>query len=286
MCIMGIKAAAKRILPASIWAKLFKIRHEVLGAWMKREANTALLRKIGAPKSPLGGPFAAMRYISQATGSAYFPKLLGTYELEINDAIEWIVDWQPDVVVNVGCAEGYYAVGMARRCRTAQVVAFDIESRARRLVRRLAEMNHVADRIDIRRRCTGSNLQPICQRAAKPAVIVDCEGFEDHLLMPRNVPSLAKSVVLVEVHDCFVPGLSVRLRHRFAQTHECITFRPRPRRLDDLPAGVSLRDSDALEMMDEQRSESCWMLLIPLAAADSMPANLTLPLATELRKAV
>jgi hypothetical protein len=35
----------------------------------------------------IAGPFAGMRYIREATGSAFGPKLLGTYEKEISEPI-------------------------------------------------------------------------------------------------------------------------------------------------------------------------------------------------------
>ena len=34
------------------------------------------------------GPFAGMRYIRNAVGSAYVPKLLGMYERELNRVVE------------------------------------------------------------------------------------------------------------------------------------------------------------------------------------------------------
>src|SRR5262245_14176706 len=205
---MDLKSMLEGGTPPTVEAKLVNIIHEVIGGFLKRGQTQALMQKIGSPSHPLAGPFADMQCLNEATGSAFFPKMVGTYELEIRDAVEWIVNYQPDLVVNVGCAEGYYAIGMARRLPDARVVAFDIESRARRLTQKLASINNVENRVEIGRKCTVSNLEPLCASASKPAIIVDCEGFEDHLLVPQQVPSLAKTVILVEVHDCFAPGVS------------------------------------------------------------------------------
>jgi hypothetical protein len=262
---MGLKTVIKRVTPPTVWAKLFKIRHEVIGGFLKRGEVRALMEKIGSPTHPLAGPFSDMQCLDEATGSAFFPKMVGTYELEIRDAIEWMVNYKPDLVVNVGCAEGYYAVGMARRLPKAKVVAFDIESRARRLTHKLASINNVETRVGIGRKCTVSNLEPLCAAAQKPAIIVDCEGFEDHLLVPQHVPSLAKTVILVEVHDCFAPGVSQRLRERFADTHSIQQYDVRPRIKSDLPSRVSLDETTGLKLMDEQRNdgENGWMLMVP-----------------------
>ena len=64
-----------------------------------------------------GGPFAGLAYPDRAPISLV-PKLLGIYERELHGAIEAAIRAQPGLIVNVGAADGYYAVGLARRCRT------------------------------------------------------------------------------------------------------------------------------------------------------------------------
>src|SRR5271170_2035809 len=41
-------------------------------------------------------------------------KLVGLYEAELHPALHDLALTPPPVVINVGCAEGYYAVGLAR----------------------------------------------------------------------------------------------------------------------------------------------------------------------------
>src|SRR5207302_355482 len=62
----------------------------------------------------LGGPFAGMEYVSAATEGALVPRLLGTYESELHPHLQAFAEAGLDCVVDVGCAEGYYAVGLAR----------------------------------------------------------------------------------------------------------------------------------------------------------------------------
>jgi protein-L-isoaspartate O-methyltransferase len=54
-------------------------------------------------------------------------KLLGAYEHSLHDVLLKPVSRQPDPIINVGCAEGYYAVGLARLLPDATVYAFDID---------------------------------------------------------------------------------------------------------------------------------------------------------------
>ena len=62
------------------------------------------------------GPFTGMHYIEEARSSALLPKLLGTYEDE--SPIPTLEAFLAAAVPHRdrhGCAEGYYAVGLARR---------------------------------------------------------------------------------------------------------------------------------------------------------------------------
>jgi hypothetical protein len=57
-------------------------------------------------------------------------------------------------------------------------------------------------------------------------VICDVEGAEDTLLRPDDVPQLSNSVVLVEVHEAYRPGLLSQLIDRFAATHDHTVVEP------------------------------------------------------------
>ena len=53
-------------------------------------------------------------------------KLLGQYETVFHDPIERAIAESPRLIVNVGCADGYYAVGLALRAAGAHVLAHDL----------------------------------------------------------------------------------------------------------------------------------------------------------------
>jgi len=59
------------------------------------------------------GPFAGMLLTGDTSWDAVgdeTSKLLGFYEEEIDPHLEQAIAAKPDLVLNVGCAEGYYAV--------------------------------------------------------------------------------------------------------------------------------------------------------------------------------
>lgn len=64
-------------------------------------------------KRILAGPFRGMKYIENSHGSAYLPKILGSYEKELHKFIPRIVEEEYELILDIGAAEGYYAVGLS-----------------------------------------------------------------------------------------------------------------------------------------------------------------------------
>jgi hypothetical protein len=219
----------------------------------------------------LAGPFEGMNYGStKALCSALYPKLLGTYEHELAAIFDAALARNLSLVVDVGAADGYYAVGFAFRLPGTRVIAYDQDPRARAELAKLAELNGVADRIEIRGRCEPAELA----RFTEPAglMIVDCEGFEDAALSPENIAALAGWEFIIETHDGFVPGVTKRLIERFKATHHVQVIetihdydkvdRLRVPLLDGLPR----RAAD--KVLAEGREHAClrWLACAPRAS--------------------
>jgi hypothetical protein len=164
------------------------------------------------------GPFTGMAYISEAVCSSLVPKLLGSYESELHDLLAQILARDYDAVIDVGCAEGYYAVGLALCLPRARVHAFDIDARARELCTKLAQANQVAERVIVEGECDHERLNSLIQ--GRTLIVCDCEGCELHLLDPSVAPRLKESDLLVELHDMIDPNITPTILSRFAATHE------------------------------------------------------------------
>jgi hypothetical protein len=158
-----------------------------------------------------------MEYVETPSWGIIGPLLIGAYEAELHPTVESIIATAPERVVDVGCAEGYYAVGLARRLPDAEVHAFDLDPEARRLCAAMAERNGVADRVHVAAECTAAALEHLAGPGS--LVILDCEGCEVDLLDPARVPSLTASTILVELHDFIRPDASTTVLGRFEGTH-------------------------------------------------------------------
>ena len=165
-----------------------------------------------------GGPFKGMAYVSEAVCSSLVPKLLGSYEAELHEVLRQILKRDYETVIDVGCAEGYYAVGLALRLPRARVHAFDIDARARELCKSLAQANKVDDRVLVEGECNHERLNSLIR--GRTLIVCDCEGCELQLLDPKAAPEISKSDLLVELHDMIVPHITPTILSRFAATHD------------------------------------------------------------------
>ena len=98
----------------------------------------------------LSGPFEGMKYgsvISQC--SLHYPKLLGSYESELHPWIQQVRDCTYEIVVDVGAAEGYYAVGIARLMPATKVIAYELDPGAREQLKKLASLNGLSRQVEI-----------------------------------------------------------------------------------------------------------------------------------------
>ncbi len=144
--------------------------------------SSAIISRYGA--KVIGGPFAGMHYISSSSGSVLAPKLIGSYECELHDAIISSLKKQYDTIIDVGCAEGYYAAGFAKFCcGTPRIYAFDSNSKAQAKCRELLRENILEERVEIEGFCDAKCLQRIAH--GRTLVICDCEGYEIELLKPE-----------------------------------------------------------------------------------------------------
>lgn len=187
----------------------------------------------------LAGPFVGMRYVAEAIHSAYRPKLLGCYEKELNPIITHICQRQYDYLLNVGAAEGYYAVGLALCSPKTRVIAFEQEATGRHLIQALAQQNGVAERVHIQAQCTLNALRDSIAPHGQTCLIMDVEGAERELLDPQQVPALRQIDILVEVHEFLDAGLADTLEQRFRASHALTWVSACERGLTDLPFTLS-----------------------------------------------
>jgi hypothetical protein len=189
------------------------LRH--LAKWRAQVLEATLVARSG--DSVLAGPFKGMHYPVRSVEGSRSTRLLGVYEAGLSPVIETIIERAYDVVMNVGCAEGYYAVGLALRMPHVRIVACDTDVRAQSLCRALAAANGVGARIEVRGEVTPADFATLA--GLRAVILCDIEGAEDGLLDPQAAPALRDVDLLVEVHEGVHRGLAERIGARFAASH-------------------------------------------------------------------
>ncbi len=224
------------------------------------------VRKYGAKVQ--AGPFEGMIYLDQAIGSSYIPKLIGSYECELHEIIANIIEAHYDVVIDVGSAEGYYAVGLATKLGgKPPIYAFDTDKVAQNLCRELAIKNHVESQVKVSGYCDASQLQNTIQ--GRCLVVCDCEGYEIVLLDPSLVPSLSTCEILVELHDNRNSAITPTLQQRFSSTHDIQWIDTSPRDPANYPTVHFLDSSQQNLALSEFRGgPQQWAYMIPKPKPD------------------
>jgi hypothetical protein len=182
-------------------------RHQVISALLRTKQGLVVQ----------GGPFAGMQFADHSAAGCYAPRLLGCYEHELHGDIERLVARGFEAVLNIGCCEGYYAIGLARRVPTARVFAHDTDPHAQALCRELAEANGETERVTVGGLFRGEDFSRFA--ALDTLLVMDIEGGEAELLDPAAYPALRGMTVIVECHDALWPGATAEITRRFSSTH-------------------------------------------------------------------
>jgi len=176
--------------------------------------------------------------------------------------IEEAINAQYPTVLNIGCAEGYYAVGMARRMMNTRVLAYDLNPTAQTTCAELAAKNGVTGRVQV-----GALFKPEdfgAYAGQRVQVLCDIEGAEAELLNPQAAPALAGMDLIVESHECLKPGITQALIDRFKATHHItVVTDDGQRQLQNPPAWfVNLAHLDQLLATWEWRSgPTPWLVM-------------------------
>lgn len=181
-----------------------------------------LIEIMGVLENPivLNGPFKGLIYPNfKSFGSAIFPKILGSYESEITPIWNKIIKINYEYIIDVGAAEGYYSVGLAKIFREkCNVLAVDVNPDALSLLEKIAKLNDVENFIETKLHINSDEIAIKCN-GKRNFILSDCEGYENELFSTNNLPSLKLCDLLVEVHDSKVPGTSGFLIELFSKTH-------------------------------------------------------------------
>ena len=248
--------------------QLFKFRYMIF-TLKSVSAFSEFLDSVGDIKI-MSGVFKGMSYLKSSYGSAYYPKILGTYEKEISFLFSPERLKKFKCFMDIGCAEGYYLCGIAyllKKCDpsfTYKIIGYDIDLNALNEARRILEENHI-DGIKLKKDGFQEDLEDLM---GPVLLICDIEGDEIAILDPAKTPALCKIHIIVEIHDKVGEDIVLNtIMNRFQTTHSIRTIKYCGRTLSDFPKIKFMRfDNDLkLELINEWREKGIvWLSMEPL----------------------
>jgi hypothetical protein len=216
---------AKTVLPTTLFEHVQAVRsrrHQVrlLEEWGLLSAARQFVQRHGTVVQH--GPFKGMIYPLDAALSRHsIPKLMGTYERELHGIIALVSSRSYDLIIDIGSAEGYYAIGLAKLLQT-KVMAYDPARLENSCCREMARLNGVSELVQLNSLFSSSDLDHFADK--RVFVLCDCEGFESQLFDENTISKTAKWDLLVELH-----GVAARSfpEFRWPQSTSLITAEPR-----------------------------------------------------------
>lgn len=162
------------------------------------------------------GPFQGMLLPTQSTWSAADAgsMLLGMYECEVLSALDEC-SRERDTFVDVGAADGYYAVGALVSSMFSRVVCFESDPRSQEVIEQQARRNGVSSQLTILGEA-GVGLVPELHRCgvttlSEVVILFDIEGGEYSLLTKEVLQELREAILIIELHDAMQPQLEAEL---------------------------------------------------------------------------
>jgi hypothetical protein len=190
-------------------------------------------------------------------------KILGYYEAEVQTILGLCRDVPYSKIINVGAAEGFYAVGLAAIFPQAKVVAFEMDPGTIPFLTDAIRANQFESRIRIEGECGIESLNRECA-GEFPLIVMDCEGGEETLI-PGLLPENAKAAhFLIEIHDRDGTDVYEDLARCLAPTHLTVYFVQGARDPNKYPQLRRWSEIDRWLAVSEFRGQTFrWMLAVP-----------------------
>lgn len=234
----------------------------LVSKWRSALIQNTLLQQQGTVV--MQGPLQGLDFLPQSAEGCHIAKLLGCYEQPLQPFIEAAIAENCPTILNIGCAEGYYAVGMARRMPGTLVRAHDLNPEAQQVCQELAQKNHVADQITVGGLFSPEDFAPYANQ--RVLLLCDIEGGERELLDPELAPTLMGMDIIVESHECLIAGITQLLIDRFKATHDITLVQDDGQRQLIKPSNwfINLAHLDQLLATWEWRSgPTPWLVMKP-----------------------
>lgn len=198
--------------------------------------------------------------------------ILGLYEKEVSDTLATI-DYQYNVLVDLGAADGIYGVGLLVNNRFEESYCFEASNINQELLISNASENGISEKVHVFGKADRNFHSLIPSDARKRAVvIVDIEGAEFDILSTDVFVAFSHSVFIIELHHWFFKDPSHQLNGLMksaASTHSATFIRTGARDLSPFEELTDWSDNERWLLCSEGRARSMeWVRFDPISTGN------------------
>lgn len=134
-------------------------------------------------------------------------KLLGLYEEQVQDLI---VKTQRENnlknFVNIGCGEGYHALGLIKNNFFDKSICYEISEEARTILKENLKKNNIADKVQIKGEAKNNQINKdlVNLKIEETLFLIDIEGKEFSLFSDNDLNFLKKGFLIIEDHNFMI----------------------------------------------------------------------------------
>ena len=181
---------------------------------------------------------------------------LGLYEKEILNLIDATEAGRFSTFIDIGAADGYYAIGMLVSGKVGRTICFEQTEKGRSVIAENWKKNHSVGELTILGEANAASFAALNRADLNNAlVLVDVEGFEFDLLTDEVLRLLKSSTVVIEIHhwmDNFLDKYTTFLRHAASYFEDEVIERVE-RETSNLPELRDFTDDNRLLLTSERR---------------------------------
>jgi hypothetical protein len=214
------------------------------------------------------GPFAGMKLSNEGWwgGSDKAARLLGSYEDSIQEKIYLLSEEITAAnFVDIGAADGYFAIGVSRFPSIEKVFAFEVSEIGRNSLQHNALINDIHN-IIIDGLADVEKISIIEDQNERLIYLIDIEGAEYELLSKDFLSVVRNSHLIVELHPFLVANGDSKQSSLLNRCEDYfhinfIDHFPKPRPTDDM---LGLNEDEVLLAYSEGRAVPMqWLFLTP-----------------------
>jgi len=129
-------------------------------------------------------------------------KILGAYEAQVLKKMAEFAQ-HSSTFIDIGAADGYYAVGALKSGLFEQSICFEISEKGREALLENAKINGVSDKLTIFEEADQNSLASLSKQSTDGFVLCDIEGAEFSLFNHQVFKELRNMHLIIELHCMF-----------------------------------------------------------------------------------